>query len=118
MKLIFRFIPITVASGLRQIYECTQRNYCIPSITVWCEFTGSFIIGPLFFETQCSVNGWKTVTVIAQRCLMLLREKVVPCLGETAALSTAKFIQDGATSHTANPVKEFLIQTFGEEKNP
>ncbi|GFU25444.1 uncharacterized protein TNCV_3532071 [Trichonephila clavipes] len=25
------------------------------------------------------------------------------------------FMQDGATSHTANPVKEFLIQTFGKD---
>ncbi|GFT79908.1 uncharacterized protein TNCV_4598171 [Trichonephila clavipes] len=25
-------------------------------------------------------------------------------------------MQDGATSHTANPVKTFLIQTFGEDR--
>ncbi|GFW42211.1 uncharacterized protein TNCV_1206671 [Trichonephila clavipes] len=25
-------------------------------------------------------------------------------------------MQDGATSHTANPVKAFLIQTFGEDR--
>ncbi|GFW07102.1 DUF4817 domain-containing protein [Trichonephila clavipes] len=30
---------------------------------VSCGFTGSFIIGSIFFETQCPVNGWKTVTV-------------------------------------------------------
>ncbi|GFX80552.1 uncharacterized protein TNCV_3929601 [Trichonephila clavipes] len=26
------------------------------------------------------------------------------------------FMQDGATSHTANPVKAFLIQTFGKDR--
>ncbi|GFU31084.1 uncharacterized protein TNCV_758691 [Trichonephila clavipes] len=26
-------------------------------------------------------------------------------------------MQDGATSNTANPVKAFLIQTFGEDRN-
>ncbi|GFY78707.1 uncharacterized protein TNIN_49451 [Trichonephila inaurata madagascariensis] len=109
--------PITVASGEPQIFECTPRNHCIPSITVWCGFIGSFITGPLLFETQCPVNGWKMVTVNAQRYLMLLREKVVSCLREKAPLSTVTFIQDGATSHTANPVKEFLIQKFGEENN-
>ncbi|GFX88038.1 uncharacterized protein TNCV_158561 [Trichonephila clavipes] len=45
-----------------------------------------------------------------------LCKKVVPCLREKAGISTVTFIQDGATSHTANPVKKFLIQTFGEEK--
>ncbi|GFX08146.1 uncharacterized protein TNCV_4783601 [Trichonephila clavipes] len=50
------------------------------------------------------------------RYLMLLREKVVSCLREKTALSTVTFVQDLATRHTANPVKEFLIQMFGEEK--
>ncbi|GFX99295.1 DUF4817 domain-containing protein [Trichonephila clavipes] len=31
-----------------------------PKVTAWCGFTGSFIIGPFFFETQCPVNGWIT----------------------------------------------------------
>ncbi|GFS91639.1 uncharacterized protein NPIL_102631 [Nephila pilipes] len=56
------------------------------------------------------------VTVNAQRYLTLLRETVVPCLRGKDALSTVPLMQDGA-SHTANPVKEFLIQTFEEERN-
>lgn len=55
------------------------------------------------------------MTVNAQRYLTLLLEKVVPCLREKDALATVTFMQDGATSHTANPVKEFMIQT-GEER--
>ncbi|GFU17559.1 uncharacterized protein NPIL_260071 [Nephila pilipes] len=86
-----------------------------PKVTVWCGSTGSFIIEPLFFETQRPVNGWKTVTANAQRYLTLLLQKDVTCLLEKDVLSTVTFMQDGATSHTANPVKEFSIQTFGEK---
>ncbi|GFW32340.1 DUF4817 domain-containing protein [Trichonephila clavipes] len=69
-----------------------------------------------FFETQCPVNGWLTETVNAQRYLTLLRETVVPCLIQRGQIANVTFMQDGATSHTANPVKAFLIQTFGEDR--
>ncbi|GFT47634.1 uncharacterized protein NPIL_441191 [Nephila pilipes] len=81
----------------------------------YATFFMEFLIRPLFFETQCPVNGWKKVTVNAQDYLTLLCEKVVPYLREKDALCTVTFMQDGATSHTAKSVKEFLIQTFGEE---
>ncbi|GFW76297.1 uncharacterized protein TNCV_1580761 [Trichonephila clavipes] len=55
-------------------------------------------------------------TVNAQRYLTLLRETVVPCLIQRGQISNVTFMQDGATSHTANPVKPFLIQTFGEDR--
>ncbi|GFV51927.1 DUF4817 domain-containing protein [Trichonephila clavipes] len=96
--------------------EYTQKPLHSPKVTAWCGFTGSFIIGPFFFETQCSVNGWITETVNAQRYLTLLRETVVPCLIQRGEISNVTFMQDGATSHTANPVKAFLIQTFGENR--
>ncbi|GFV21020.1 DUF4817 domain-containing protein [Trichonephila clavipes] len=37
--------------------EYTQKPLHSPKVTAWCGFTGSFIIGPFFFETQCPVNG-------------------------------------------------------------
>ncbi|GFX56537.1 DUF4817 domain-containing protein [Trichonephila clavipes] len=43
--------------------EYTQKPLHSPKVTAWCGFTGSFIIGPFFFETQCPVNGWITETV-------------------------------------------------------
>ncbi|GFX22485.1 uncharacterized protein TNCV_3601161 [Trichonephila clavipes] len=55
-------------------------------------------------------------TVNAQRYLMLPRETVVPCVIQRGQISNVTFMQDGATSHTANPVKAFLIQTFGEDR--
>ncbi|GFX93637.1 DUF4817 domain-containing protein [Trichonephila clavipes] len=73
-------------------------------------------VRPFFFETQCPVNGWITETVNAQRYLTLLRETVVPCLIQRGQIANVTFMQDGATSHTANPVKAFLIQTFGEDR--
>ncbi|GFW05394.1 uncharacterized protein TNCV_3359131 [Trichonephila clavipes] len=96
--------------------EYTQKPLHSPKVTAWCGFTGSFIIGPFFFETKCPVNGWITETVNYQRYLTLLRETVVPCLIQRGQISNVTFMQDGATSHTANPVKAFLIQTFGEDK--
>ncbi|GFV31725.1 uncharacterized protein TNCV_2438171 [Trichonephila clavipes] len=64
----------------------------------------------------CPVNGWITETVNAHRYLTLLRETVVPCLIQRGQISNVTFMQDGATSHTAKPVKTFLIQTFGEDR--
>ncbi|GFV18926.1 uncharacterized protein TNCV_4758111 [Trichonephila clavipes] len=54
--------------------------------------------------------------VNAQRYLTLLRETVVPCLIQRGQIANVTFMQDGATCHTANPVKAFLIQTFGEDR--
>ncbi|GFX61687.1 uncharacterized protein TNCV_2591301 [Trichonephila clavipes] len=36
--------------------EYTQKPLHSPKVTAWCGFTGSFIIGPFFFEKQCSVK--------------------------------------------------------------
>ncbi|GFX67522.1 uncharacterized protein TNCV_3932641 [Trichonephila clavipes] len=96
--------------------EYTQKPLHSPKVTAWCGFTSSFIIGPFFFKTQCPVNGWITETVNAHRYLTLLRETVGPCLIQRGQISNVTFMQDGATSHTANPVKAFLIQTFGEDR--
>ncbi|GFV39343.1 uncharacterized protein TNCV_1230451 [Trichonephila clavipes] len=82
---------------------------------LWRDDAHFSLHGP-FFETQCPVNGWITETVIAHRYLTLLRETVVPCLIQRGQISNVTFMQDGATSHTANPVKTFLIQTFGEDR--
>ncbi|GFW00953.1 DUF4817 domain-containing protein [Trichonephila clavipes] len=93
----------------------TQKPLHSPKGTAWCGFTGSFIIGPFFFETQCPVNGWIMEKANAQRYLTLLRETVVLCLIQRGQISNVTFMQDGATSHTPNPVKAFLMQTFGED---
>ncbi|GFV40990.1 DUF4817 domain-containing protein [Trichonephila clavipes] len=94
--------------------EYTQKPLHSPKVTAWYGFTGSFIIRPFFFETQCPVNGWITETVNAQRYLMLLQETAVLCLIQRGQILNVTSMQDGAISHTANPVRVFLIQTFGE----
>ncbi|GFV13800.1 DUF4817 domain-containing protein [Trichonephila clavipes] len=83
---------------------------------LWTDEAHFSLHGPFFFETQCPVNGWIKETVNAQRYLTLLRETVVPCLIQRGQISNATFMQDRATSRTANPVKAFLIQTFGEDR--
>ncbi|GFY09682.1 hypothetical protein TNCV_381761 [Trichonephila clavipes] len=52
--------------------------------------------------------------VNAQSYLTLLRETVVPCLIQRGQISNVTFMQDGATSHTAKPVKAF---TFGKTES-
>ncbi|GFX09964.1 DUF4817 domain-containing protein [Trichonephila clavipes] len=68
------------------------------------------------WATSNPLNGWITETVNAQRYLTLLQETVVPCLIQRGQIANVTLMQDGATSHTANPVKAFLIQTFGEDR--
>ncbi|GFT36179.1 uncharacterized protein TNCV_4778161 [Trichonephila clavipes] len=83
---------------------------------LWTDEAHFSLHGPFFFETQCPVNGWIMETVNSQCYLTLLRETVVPCLIQRGQISNVTFMQDGATSQTANPVKPFLIQTFGKDR--
>ncbi|GFT70307.1 hypothetical protein NPIL_66841 [Nephila pilipes] len=83
-----------------------RETTAFPKVKVWCGF-----ISPFFIEIQCPVNGWKRVTVNAQRYLTLLSENFVPCLREKRC--TVTFMEDEATSHTAYPVKDFLIPMYG-----
>ncbi|GFX19716.1 DUF4817 domain-containing protein [Trichonephila clavipes] len=92
--------------------EYTQKSFHSPKVTVWCGFVD---IDHRTFETQCPVSGWITETVNAQRYLNLLRETVVPCLIQRGQISNVTSMQDGSTTDTANSVKAFLIQTFGED---
>ncbi|GFW76862.1 DUF4817 domain-containing protein [Trichonephila clavipes] len=92
-------------------------RFMVTLITITVAFERPLIhVRPFFFEAQCPVNGWITGTINAQRYLTLLRETVVPCLIKRGQISNVPFMQDGATSHTANPIKTFLIQTFGEDR--
>lgn len=83
MKFIFRLmamlISITVTFGRRLIYrEYIQKPFHPPKVTVWYDFTDSFILVLSFFETQCAVKGRKTALGNAQHYLMVHRENVVP----------------------------------------
>lgn len=96
--------------------EYTTHALQSPKVTVWCGFTSSFIVGPFFFEEPCPKSGWKTCTVTHECYLALLREKVVPALQQRNALSVISFMKDGAPLHYANPVKRFLLRTFGKDR--
>ncbi|GFU82375.1 uncharacterized protein TNCV_1232281 [Trichonephila clavipes] len=77
----------------------------------------SFIIGPLLLETQCPVNGGSETVMLSWVILTLLRGDC-SCLkiNEVRNIANVTFIWYSATSHTANLVKAFLIQTFGEDR--
>lgn len=94
----------------------TTKPLHSPHVTVWCGFTASFIIGPLFFEERCPVSGWKTCSVTAERYLTLLNDHVVPALQQRRALSSVTFMQDGAPPHVSRSVKTFLLSKFTEDR--
>ncbi|GFT99029.1 DUF4817 domain-containing protein [Trichonephila clavipes] len=111
-------IPPGFLTSCRQMKLISRFMVTLTTITVAFGrplIPGSFIIGP-FFETQCPVNGWIMETVNAQCYLTLLRETLVPCLIQRGQISNVTFMQDGATSHTANPVKALLIHMFREDR--
>ncbi|GFX04472.1 uncharacterized protein TNCV_900021 [Trichonephila clavipes] len=102
--------PSSVRNILRRILSCAHTN---------CNRAMNFLPADTAQRgsiCECPVNGWITEAVNAQRYLTLLRETVVPCLIQRCQIANVTFMQDGATSHTANPVKAFLIQTFGEDR--
>ncbi|GFU74896.1 hypothetical protein TNCV_2488431 [Trichonephila clavipes] len=70
---------------------------------------------PSSLKHECPVNGWITETVIAHRYLTPVGD-CRAMFNSTRSDLNVTFMQDGATSHTANPVKTFLIQTFGEDR--
>jgi hypothetical protein len=73
-------------------------------VTVWCGFTSKFILPPAFIPEGTMVN--QTVY------LDLLTNHMLPNLPQNHQLV---FQQDGAAPHTANAVKNFLRNNFGEE---
>ncbi|GFU74329.1 DUF4817 domain-containing protein [Trichonephila clavipes] len=91
-------------------------RFMVMLTTITVPFGRPLIHVRLFFEKQCPINGCITEAVNAQRYLTLLWETVVPCLIQRGQIANVTFMQDGATSHTANTVKAFLIQTFGEDR--
>ncbi|GFV42592.1 DUF4817 domain-containing protein [Trichonephila clavipes] len=114
--------PSSVRNILRRIlqlypYKLQSCHELLPADTAQREVFAKWAFSKMEQDpTWCPVNGWITETVNAQRYLKLLRETVVPCLIQRGQISNVTFMQDGATSHTANPVKAFLILTFGEDR--
>ena len=73
-------------------------------VTVWCELTASFIIGPYFFE-KADALGPVTITVTGQRYEYLLRNHNIPAFQHRGCVDWIIFVQDGAPPHIASPVK-------------
>ena len=78
---------------------------------MWCGFTPSFIIEPIFFE-QTGSSGPVRVTITGQRYASLLRNHVISALQQCGCVNQIIFMQDGAPPHIAHPVKQLLRRHF------
>ncbi|GFU19183.1 uncharacterized protein TNCV_4397671 [Trichonephila clavipes] len=78
-------------------------------ITVWCGFTVSFIIGSYFFK---ETGAFGPVTVNGQRYECLLHNYVSQDFQQRGCADGIIFMQDGASPHIANPVKQLLKEHF------
>ncbi|GBM36494.1 hypothetical protein AVEN_249684-1 [Araneus ventricosus] len=84
-------------------------------VTVWCGFTAAFIVGPFFFE-EIGPLGLVSCTVNGTRYESLLRNQLIPTLQQRGYMDSTIFMQDGAPTHIATPVKQLLNLNFGNDR--
>ncbi|GFW84315.1 uncharacterized protein TNCV_1131841 [Trichonephila clavipes] len=84
-------------------------------VTVWCGFTATFILGPLFFE-ETTRNGPVTCTVTARRYKNMLENFEAPQMLQHQCLDSITFMQDGAPPHIGLCVQQFLRQHFTNDR--
>lgn len=88
--------------------EIQQKPLHSDRVTVWCGISRIGIIGPYFFE-----ENDRAVTVNSDRYLVMLQEFFQPAF-EGMEFEGSWFQQDGATSHTARVVMDYLRRVFPE----
>ncbi|GFX07860.1 uncharacterized protein TNCV_4161291 [Trichonephila clavipes] len=86
-----------------------------PKVTVWCEFTATFILGPFFFE-ETTRNGLVTCTVMARKYKNMLENFVAPQMLQHHCLDLITFMQDGSPPHNGLCVQQFLRQHFTKDR--
>ncbi|GFX66107.1 transposable element tc3 transposase [Trichonephila clavipes] len=86
-----------------------------PKVTVWCEFSASFILVPYFFE-ELGAGGPVSCSITGQRYASLLRNKIIPDLQASQCLSRIIFMQDGAPPHITRCVTDVLKHHFTKER--
>ena len=82
-------------------------------VIVWCGITGTFVLGPYFFE-EIIDGGLQTCTVTFFDYLEMLTHYAIPELQWQNALSEVVWMQDGAPPHVGFSVKRLLSQQFGD----
>lgn len=86
-------------------HEYREKPLHSEKVTVWCAFTNKFILPPYFVDAPATVDQVVYSNII--------KNHVIPSLPRQ---HNYVFMQDGATPHTANAVKELLRKTFGESR--
>lgn len=82
-------------------------------VTVWCDFTANFILGPFIFE-ESTPQGPKRCSCMSAHYFKLLQQKVIPTLQERKCLETIDFMHDGATPHIGQLMKALPRAHFGD----
>ena len=86
--------------------ECLTESLHSPKQCVWMGCSARFGIQPFFFEE----------TVNSDRYLHMLMTHVRPQLAQRRKLSTTIFMQGGTPPHFSLKVRNYLSQTFSEER--
>ena len=74
----------------------------VPGISVWCGIWSGGLIGPFFFHN----------TVTAHSYLEMLHKEIVPAIEDQMNTAETFFMHDGAPTHYAKSVRQFLDETF------
>ena len=108
-------IPITIALGIQKNHRTFQEiPLHSPKVTVWYEFTATFIIGPFFFENNTR-NGPVTGTVTSRRYrkslkILLYTEFNSPNVWIQLPLCRMEHF------HKLDSIQQFLRQHFTNDK--
>ena len=82
-------------------------------VTVWCDITATFVLGPFFFE-ETTPTGPATCSVTDSRYAAMLKNNVLPELRRRNALNDIVWMQDGAPPHIAKSARKVLEQHYGD----
>lgn len=84
---------------------CIERMQTRPKLTVWCGFTANRFIGPFILHA----------TMNSERYLNMLQTVVWPEVSAWDEVDDIIFMQDGATPHYANTVRDWLNTRFTDK---
>ena len=82
---------------------------------MWCGFTATTFIGPLFFE-EMRDPGFETASMADERYGDMLQNRIIPSLADKYLLYNASFMQDDSPPHIPRQVKYPLSRLFGDDR--
>ena len=92
--------------GLEKPQRTLPRHLHSPKVCVWMESSSTCKLQPFFFPA----------TVTGENYLELIRDHVIPQLRQQRKLGVITFQHDGAPPHYSTHVRDFLRETFSEDR--